>query len=96
MALLLALSNDKSRVTLVINMIASICFVMGNPLSENYNYNYCSVQNYCVSGSSICEIFTVISLQEGVGWEIFTVIWGSLLGSNIDSQDQQTHSELQD
>ena len=45
--------------------------------------NYCFVQNYCVLGSTICEIFTVISLQEGVGWEMFTVIWGNLPGSNI-------------
>ena len=44
----------------------------------------------------VCEIFTVISLQDGVGWEISTLIWGNNRGPNIDSHEQQMRPELQD
>ena len=39
----------------------------------------------------MCEPLTVIFSQEGVGWEISTVILGNQEGAIIDSQKQQMH-----
>ena len=49
-----------------------------------------------VLGFIICEIFTVIALQDWVGWRIFTVSPGHPLRANGDSQHLETHPELQD
>ena len=47
-------------------------------------------------GIIICEIFTVIALQDWVGWRIFTVIPGYPLRANGDSQHLEARPELQD
>ena len=49
---------------------------------------------YCLQG--ICEIFTVIALQDWVGWGIFTVIPGYPRRANGDSQHLETRPESQD
>ena len=41
---------------------------------------------YCVCvlpGFIFSELFTILSLQEGVGWEIFTITWGNHQGPNF-------------
>ena len=43
-----------------------------------------------------CEIFTVIALQDWVGWGIFTVIPGNPRRTNGDSQHLEARPELQD
>ena len=43
-------------------------------------------KNDYVLGFIICEIFTVITLQDWVGWGIFTVIPGYLRRASGDSQ----------
>ena len=50
--------------------------------------SYCGVQNDYVLGFIICEIFTVITLQDWVGWGIFTftVIPGYPRRASGDSQ----------
>ena len=44
----------------------------------------------------ICEIFTVIALQDWVDWEISTVIPGYPRRANSDSQHLEARPELQD
>ena len=44
----------------------------------------------------ICEIFTVITLQDWVGWGIFTVIPRYPRRANGDSQHLEARPELQD
>ena len=56
----------------------------------------CGVQNDYVLGFIICEIFTVITLQDWVGWGIFTVIPGYPRRTNGDSQHLEASPELQD
>ena len=53
-------------------------------------------QNDYVLGFIICEIFTVITLQDWVGWGIFAVIPGYPRRANCDSQHLEAHPELQD
>ena len=55
---------------------------------KNAEKPYCSVQNDCMLGLILREMLTVISLQQGVCWEMFAVIWGNHWGANIDSQEQ--------
>ena len=58
--------------------------------------SYCGVQNDYVFGFIICEIFTVITLQDWVGWGNFTVIPGYPRRANGDSQHLEARPELQD
>ena len=53
-------------------------------------------KNDYVLGFMIWEICTVITLQDRVGWGIFTVISGYLRRANGDSQHLEAHPELQD
>ena len=53
-------------------------------------------KNDYVLGFIICEIFTIITLQDWVGWEIFTVIPGCPWRANDDSQHLEARPELQD
>ena len=53
-------------------------------------------KNDYVLGFIICEIFTVITLQDWVGWGIFTVIPGYPRGANGNSQHLEARPELQD
>ena len=53
-------------------------------------------KNDYVLGFIICEIFTVITLQDCVGWGIFTVIPGYPPRANSDSQHLEARPELQD
>ena len=59
-------------------------------------YNTVEFKNDYVLGFIICEIFTVIALQDWVGWGIFTVIPGYPLRANGDSQHFEAQLELQD
>ena len=54
------------------------------------------LNNDYVLGFSICEIFTVITLQDWVGWGIFTVIPGYPRRAKGDSQHLEARPELQD
>ena len=47
-------------------------------------------------GIIICEIFTVITLQDWVGWGIFTLIPGYPRSASGDSQHLEARSDLQD
>ena len=51
---------------------------------------------YYVLGFSICEISTVITLQDWVGWGIFTEIPGYPRRANGESQHLEARPELQD
>ena len=53
-------------------------------------------KNDSVFGFIICEIFTVITLRDWVGWGIFTVIPGYPRKAKSDSQHLEGHPELQD
>ena len=53
-------------------------------------------KNDYVLGLILCEIFTVITLQDWVGWGIFTVIPGYPRRASGDSQHLEARSELQD
>ena len=53
-------------------------------------------KNDYVLGFIICEIFTVITLQDWVGWGISTVIPGYPRRANSDSQHSEARPELQD
>ena len=53
-------------------------------------------KNDYVLGFIICEIFTAIAFQDGVGWGIFTVIPGYPRRANGDSQHLEARPELQD
>ena len=54
-------------------------------------------RNCCPLGFHyFCEMLTIVSLQERVGWEIFTIVWGNHRGANVDNKEQQTRPELQD
>ena len=53
-------------------------------------------RNDYVLGGIIREIFTVITLQDWVGWRIFAVIPGYPGRANGDSQQLEAHPELQD
>ena len=53
-------------------------------------------KNDYVLGFIICEKFTVIALQDWVGWGIFTVIPGYPPRANSDSQHLEARPELQD
>ena len=53
-------------------------------------------KNDSVLGFIICEIFTVITLQDWVGWGIFTVILGYPRRANGDCQHLEARPELQD
>ena len=44
--------------------------------SEVFFFNIVELENDYVLGFIICEMFTVIALQDWVGWGIFTVIPG--------------------
>ena len=54
------------------------------------------LKNDYVLGFIICEIFTVIALQDWVGWGIFTVIPVYSRRANGDSQHLEARPELQD
>ena len=54
------------------------------------------LKNDYVLGFILCEIFTVISLQDWVGWGIFTAIPGYPRRANGDSQHFEARPELQD
>ena len=54
------------------------------------------LKNDYVFGFILCEKFTVITLQDWIGWGIFTVIPGSSRRANGDSQHLETRPELQD
>ena len=60
------------------------------------NFHTVEFENDYVLGFIICEIFTVIALQDGVGWGIFTVIPGCPRRANGDCQHLETRPELQD
>ena len=49
-----------------------------------------------VLGLIVCEIFTVITLQDWVGWGIFTVVPGYPRRMNGDSKHLEPRPELQD
>ena len=53
-------------------------------------------KNDYVLGFIICEIFTVIALQDWAGWGIFTVIPGNPRRTKGDSQHFEARPELQD
>ena len=53
-------------------------------------------RNDYVLGFITCEMFTVIALQDWVGWGIFTVIPGYPQRTNGDSQHLEARPELQD
>ena len=53
-------------------------------------------KNDYVLGFIICEIFTVIALEDWVGWGIFTVIPRYPPRGNGDSQHLKARPELQD
>ena len=53
-------------------------------------------KNDCVLGFIICEILSVIALQDRVGWGIFAVIPGYPRRANGDSQNLEAHPESQD
>ena len=53
-------------------------------------------KNDYVLGFIICVIFTVIPLQDWVGWGIFTVITGYPRRANSDGQHLEARPELQD
>ena len=57
---------------------------------------YCGVQNDYVLGFNLCEIFTVIALQDWVSWGIFTVIPGFPRRANGVSQHLEARPELRD
>ena len=75
-----------------------LCYGVFRAYYSASNWQYCSVQKReSISNFFFCsKIFTVISLQEGVGWDIFPVLWGNRWETNIDSQKQQMCPELQD
>ena len=52
-------------------------------------------KNDYVLGFIICEIFTIITLQDWVRWGIFTVIPGNPRRTNGDSQHLEALPELQ-
>ena len=52
--------------------------------------------NDYVLGFIICEIFTVMTLQDWVGWGIFAVIPGNPRRAHSDSQHLEACPELQD
>ena len=54
------------------------------------------LKNDYVLGFIMCKIFTVITLQDWVGWGIFTVIPGYPRRMNGDSQHLEARPELQD
>ena len=54
------------------------------------------LKNDYVLGFIICEILTVIALQDWVSWGIFIVILGYQRRANSDSQHLEAHLELQD
>ena len=56
--------------------------------------NTVELKNDYVLGFIICEIFTVIALQDWGGWGIFTVIPGYPRRANGDSQHLEAHPEL--
>ena len=58
--------------------------------------NIVEFKNDYVLGFIICEIFTLITLQDWVGWGIFTIIPGYLRRASGDSQHLETRPELQD
>ena len=53
-------------------------------------------ENDYVLGFILCEIFTVITLQDWVGWGTCTVIPGYPRRANDDSQHLEARPELQD
>ena len=53
-------------------------------------------KNDYLLGFIICELFTIIALQDWVGWGIFTVIPGYPRRANGDSQHLEACPELQD
>ena len=53
-------------------------------------------KNDYILGFILWEIFTVITLQDWVGWGIFTVIPGYPQRASGDSQHLEARSELQD
>ena len=79
----------------------------GNALKNGSKYRDCQGKsrsslvtveftNDYVLGFIICGIFTVITLQDWVGWGIFAVIPGYPRGANGDSQHLEARTELQD
>ena len=58
--------------------------------------NTAEFKNDYLLGFIICEIFTVIALQDWVGWGIFAVIPGSPRRANGHSQHLEALPELQD
>ena len=66
----------------------------GTPLGENTFWTI--PKNDYVLGFILCEIFTVIALQDWVGWGIFTVIPGCLRRANGDIQHLEARPELHD
>ena len=63
---------------------------------EGDEVNTVEFKNDYVLGLIICEIFTVITLQDWVGWGIFTVIPGYPRRANSDSQHLEARPELLD
>ena len=57
--------------------------------------NIVEFKNDYVLGFIICEKFTAITLQDWVGWGIFTVIPGYPRRVSGDSQHLEARSELQ-
>ena len=58
--------------------------------------NTVEFKNDYVLGFIVCKIFTVIALQDWVGWGIFTVLPGYPRRANGDSQHLEALQELQD
>ena len=54
------------------------------------------LKNYYVLGFIICEMLTVIALQDWVGWGIFAIIPGYPQRGAGDSQHLEACPELQD
>ena len=54
------------------------------------------LKNDYALGFIICEIFTVIALQDWADWGIFAVILGYPRRAHSDSQHLEAHPELQD
>ena len=63
------------------------------PFSLFPNQSTVEFKNDYVLGFITCERFTVIALQDWVGWGIFTVIAGYPRRADGDSQHLEAHPE---
>ena len=64
----------------VVNLLRTVIHYSKCGESLHFVLIYCRAQNNYLLGFISCEIFTVISLEKGVGWEMFTMISGESPG----------------